>query len=407
MIDITDKAKCCGCGACVQICPKQCISFIPDKEGFDCPVVDVSRCIGCEMCERVCPELNISQPRLPQATYAAINRNETVRRESSSGGVFTLLAETVIARGGVVFGARFDSDWTVRHDKAETSEELAAFRGSKYLQSRIGETFIEAKSHLSEGREVLFSGTPCQIAGLKGYLNKEYANLLTVDFVCHGVPSQGAWKKYLEEKSRALSAPAGKNTDSISLKAGSPWKSISFRDKRLGWKKYGFHLSETALQGGRNTDFTSLNNADKCIYEPFTENDYMRVFLSDLDLRPSCYKCPSKGGRSGSDITLGDFWGIEYVDRSMDDDCGTSLVLINTPKGAKLYRELTLESMRESYEDALRYNRSIEISVVKPPYRELFMSSLEKCGFEIAYNRVFSQSLPAKIRRRLWLKMNK
>ena len=182
MIDITDKAKCCGCGACVQICPKQCISFISDKESFDYPVVDVSRCIGCDMCERVCPELNISLPSRPQATYAAINRNETVRRESSSGGVFTLLAESVVARGGVVFGARFDSDWTVRHDKAETSEELAAFRGSKYLQSCIGETFREAKSNLSDGRVVLFSGTPCQIAGLKGYLNKEYANLLTVDF---------------------------------------------------------------------------------------------------------------------------------------------------------------------------------------------------------------------------------
>ncbi|MDE5693136.1 MAG: Coenzyme F420 hydrogenase/dehydrogenase, beta subunit C-terminal domain, partial [Duncaniella sp.] len=165
-------------------------------------------------------------------------------------------------------------------------------------------------------------------------------------------------------------------------------------DKRLGWKKYGFHLSNLSKDNGG-------------IYEPFTENDYMRVFLSDLDLRPSCYKCPSKGGRSGSDITLGDFWGIEHIDRSMDDDRGTSLVLINTPKGAKLYEELTIESKSEAYEDALRYNRSIERSVVKPPYRELFMSSLEKRGFEIAYNRVFSQALAAKIRRRLWLKMNK
>lgn len=394
MIDIADKAKCCGCGACVQICPKQCISFISDKEGFDYPVVDISRCVGCDMCERVCPELNINLPNRPQATYAAINRDEAVRRESSSGGVFTSLAEAVIARGGVVFGARFDVDWTVRHDKAETSEELAVFRGSKYLQSRIGETFKEVKSLLSEGREVVFSGTPCQIAGLKGYLNKEYSNLLTVDFVCHGVPSPSAWKKYLEEKSRALSVQTVKNTDTTSLKMESPWLCISFRDKRLGWKKFGFHLSNLSKDNGG-------------IYEPFTENDYMRVFLSDLDLRPSCYKCPSKGGRSGSDITLGDFWGIEHIDRSMDDDRGTSLVLINTPKGAKLYEELTLESKSEAYEDALRYNRSIERSVVKPPYRELFMSSLEKRGFEIAYNRVFSQALAAKIRRRLWLKMNK
>ena len=407
MINIVDTAECCGCGACVQICPKRCISFVTDREGFDYPVVDINRCIGCDMCERVCPELNMSRPCRPQTTYAAVNRDEAVRRESSSGGVFTLLAEAIIAKGGVVFGARFDDDWTVCHDKAETFGGLAAFRGSKYLQSRIGETFREAKSYLSDGRVVLFSGTPCQIAGLKGYLNKEYANLLTVDFVCHGVPSPGAWKKYLDEKSRALSAPAGKNTDSTSLKTESHWVCISFRDKRLGWKNFGLHISNTYMPAGKNTDFTSLNNDNEGIYEPFTDNDYMRVFLSDLDLRPSCYKCPSKGGRSGSDITLGDFWGIEHVDRSMDDDCGTSLVLINTPKGAKLYGELALESKCESYEDALRYNRSIERSVVRPPYRELFMSSLEKCGFEIAYNRVFSQSLPAKIRRRLWLKMNK
>ena len=210
MIDIKEKNNCCGCSACVQICPKQCISMAADNEGFLYPQVNSAICIDCGLCEKVCPVINQSAPREPLVVYAAKNNNEDIRLKSSSGGIFTLLAEKVIEEGGVVFGAKFDADWNVVHDYTETIEGLAAFRGSKYVQSIIGDNFKTAKQFLNNGRKVLFSGTPCQIAGLKKYLRKEYDNLLTVDVVCHGVPSPMVWRDYLDYK-RAKRA-AGKNT---------------------------------------------------------------------------------------------------------------------------------------------------------------------------------------------------
>lgn len=189
MIQIKDKSACCGCSACVQSCPKQCIVLKEDKEGFLYPVVNQTLCIACGKCEKVCPELHPFDAVQPLMVYAAKHPDESVRAESSSGGIFTLLADAVIDDGGVVFGARFDTDWSVVHDFTETHEGLQAFRGSKYLQSRIGNTYQLAEKFLKAGRKVLFSGTPCQIAGLKRYLHKDYENLLAIDFVCHGVPS--------------------------------------------------------------------------------------------------------------------------------------------------------------------------------------------------------------------------
>ena len=180
MIDKKEKNNCCGCGACVQICPKQCISMAADNEGFLYPQVNSAICIDCGLCEKVCPVINQSAPREPLVVYAAKNNNEDIRLKSSSGGIFTLLAEKVIEEGGVVFGAKFDADWNVIHDYTETIEGLAAFRGSKYVQSIIDDNFKTAKQFLNNGRKVLFSGTPCQIAGLKKYLRKEYDNLLVV-----------------------------------------------------------------------------------------------------------------------------------------------------------------------------------------------------------------------------------
>ena len=199
MIEIKDKKDCCGCSACVQRCPKQCITLKEDNEGFLYPIVDKKTCIDCGLCEKVCPILHQGEPQKPLKVYAAKNLNEEIRRQSSSGGIFTLLAEQVIQEGGVVFGARFDENWEVKHDYTETIEGLAVFRGSKYVQSRIEDNYKKAEEFLKQGRKVLFSGTPCQIAGLKRFLRKEYEELLTVDFVCHGVPSPGVWRKYLKE----------------------------------------------------------------------------------------------------------------------------------------------------------------------------------------------------------------
>ena len=197
MIQIKEKYECCGCGACVQRCPKHCIEFIKDKEGFLYPKVDETTCINCGLCEKVCPVINQNSIRKPSDIYAASNTNEVIKAESSSGGIFTILAETIINDGGVVFGARFNEQYEVVHDFTDNILGLAAFRGSKYVQSKIGNSFSEAETFLKQNRKVLFSGTPCQITGLKKFLRKEYSNLVTVDFVCHGVPSPEVWRKYL------------------------------------------------------------------------------------------------------------------------------------------------------------------------------------------------------------------
>lgn len=214
MISILDKKKCCGCSACAQRCPKHCIKMIEDSEGFLYPKVDGDTCIDCGLCERVCPIQNPGEDRVPLAVYAAKNPNEVIRRQSSSGGIFTILAEQIIDEGGVVFGAAFNDKWEVEHSYVENKEQLVKFRGSKYVQSKIGESYKDAKSFLKEGRRVLFSGTPCQIAALKKYLRKNYENLFTVDFICHGVPSPGVFRTYLQEEINIESVRqgGGKNT---------------------------------------------------------------------------------------------------------------------------------------------------------------------------------------------------
>ena len=223
MITINNKHNCCGCSACVQACPKQCISFEEDEQGFRYPLVDKAICVDCGMCEKVCPVLNAGEPRQPLAVYAAINPNEEIRKESSSGGIFTALAESVLDEGGVVFGARFNDQWEVVHAYTESKEGLAPFRGSKYVQSRVGETYRQTKVFLQQGRKVMYTGTPCQIAGLKRYLGKEYDQLLTVDVVCHGVPSPMVWRDYLRDIT----------SDNLPQIA-----SINFRDKSTGWKNF-------------------------------------------------------------------------------------------------------------------------------------------------------------------------
>lgn len=362
MINITDKQNCCGCEACVQVCPKQCINFEQDSEGFRYPKVDETICIGCGLCEKVCPVLNTGEPRDPLTSYAAINNNEIERLKSSSGGVFILLARNIISEGGVVFGAKFDEQWNVIHSYSENEEGLTAFMGSKYVQSKIGNTYSQAKEFLKSGRKILFSGTPCQIAGLRQYLRKEYDNLLTVDVICHGVPSPAVWRQYLEEiKKDALQ---GENSVSLSSIPHVPERdtlnnvdditieSISFRDKRLGWTKYSFALTlaKAAADGKQNT--VSLSHIHR-------ENPYFIGFNDwNLYLRPICYSCPFRKLRSGSDLTLADFWGIETLKPEMDDNKGVSVILSNTPKGRDMVKDLHLQKKEVDYLDVVKRNKA-------------------------------------------------
>ena len=336
MISITRKQDCCGCNACAQICPKQCITMQEDDEGFLYPRVDTENCIDCHLCEKICPVSNHGTERKPLKVYAAINKDEEVRKQSSSGGIFTALAEQVIKQGGVVFGARFDERWQVKHDYTETMEGLAAFRGSKYVQSQIGNSYQEAERFLKAGRKVLFSGTPCQIAGLRNYLRKEYDNLLTVDFICHGVPSPMVWRRYLKEEvarqcDRKNSVSAHPIHEEDVLVEG-----ISFRDKTMGWKKFSFALTLSTTNG-------SGDKIQFCSCSPMTKNEYLRGFMSNVYLRPSCYSCAFKCLKSKSDITLGDFWNIRLYNKHLDDNQGLSLMLLNNSRGLCLANAIRSE----------------------------------------------------------------
>lgn len=330
MISISHKSQCSGCGACAQRCPQSCIELKADGHGFFYPVVDADRCVDCHLCEKVCPFLNEKVQQEPVECFAAVNVHPEIRWDSSSGGLFTLLAQCVLASGGVVFGARFDADLTVVHDFTDTVDGLAAFRGSKYVQSVIGDNYKKAEAFLKQGKEVLFSGTPCQIAGLKQYLGKDYDKLTAVEVVCHGVPSPKVWKEYLGGKARNIQA-----------------SDVSFRDKSTGWRDYSVRIGSTK----RRHDY----------------DHYMGCFLGNYSLRQSCFNCPVKSGRSGADIILGDLWGICDIAPSLNDDKGTSLVIVNTGQGMRLVERSGVEKLVPvQYEKAVSHNQAVQHSPVKP-----------------------------------------
>lgn len=367
MIQIKDKKDCCGCSACAQRCPKQCIAMYPDNEGFLYPVVDTTLCINCGLCEKVCPIINQNEPQKPIKVFAAYNKNEEVRLQSSSGGIFTLLAEETIKKGGVVFGVRFDNEWMPVFDYTEAIDGIAPFRGSKYAQATVGTAYKDAETFLKSGREVLFTGTPCQIAGLKKYLRKEYDNLLAVDIICHGVPSPKVWKMYLKETSCKL-IQSSPNDESKEYK--SYITDIAFRNKSTGWKQYSFllKLNIPTKKEDKTTIFSEL----------FYKNSYMRAFLNDTILRPSCYSCPAKQSKSHSDITIADFWGIDKIDPSFDDDKGCGLIFINTTKGDSIYNKLDIISKEKEFEEAVLHNSAYYKSCTPHYNRKKFFQGLDK-----------------------------
>lgn len=376
MIKITEKLECCGCNACVQRCPKHCISMREDNQGFLYPFVDTTSCIDCGLCEKVCPILNAGNIKEPLQVLAAKNKNEDQRLKSSSGGTFILLAEYIINQGGVVFGARFDANWEVEHCYAETTEELEPLMRSKYVQSKIGNTYKQAEQFLKNGRKVMFVGTSCQIAGLKRFLRKEYDNLFAVDFICHGVPSPGIWRKYLEEIKSSRSEAAGKNTVlSLSLKSVPVITGINFREKQqggYGWKKYGFVVqAKSPSKGDKNSVLLS---------SIFNENIFMKGFLANLYLRPSCYKCKAKNGAANSDITIADYWGIQKYHPEFDDDKGVSVVFIHTCRGKGIIKELSsrLDVKDSNLNEATASNTSYNHSVQVPKKYSLFWNIFEK-----------------------------
>ena len=276
-----------------------------------------------------------------------------------------MLAEKILEKGGVVFGAGYNSQWEVSHFYIEKKEGLSAFRMSKYVQSVIGNTYMEAKKFLKQGRVVLFTGTPCQIAGLNNFLRTDYDNLYTMDFVCHGVPSPGVFRWYLKEeidrllKNHQDSSNAFSKISEIPSPAvlasqkGYEIKNICFRDKRKGWKRFSFALDLFPLKGMCRKKQISYS----CT---LNYHVFLRGFFNNLFLRPSCFSCPVRNHKSGSDITIGDWWGIEYINLEMDDDKGVSAIICNSEKGNRIFNSLGLTSLKVDYDTFCRYNPSIK-----------------------------------------------
>ncbi len=354
---ICKEGLCTGCGACVQICPTACISMKADAEGFWYPTIDRTQCINCHLCDRQCPVLAPKNSfAWEKHYYAAYNKKEMDRLASSSGGFFTLLAEQIIKQGGVVFGAAFMPDFSVEHIVVDNFEELYKLRGSKYVQSKIGNCYKAAKKYLEQGRKVLFTGTPCQISGLNSFLGREYGNLYTQDIICHGVPSPLVWEKYIKYREK---------------KAASKTQRTFFRHKKYGWKMYSVQFEFENC-----TEYIQVHSADL----------YMVSFLRNWSLRPSCYECSFKGLDRSSDITLADFWGIDNIAPEMNDDKGCSLVMVNSQKGQDLFNSIAdnVCSMSVDINEAVKYNSSAISSVKIPEQREKFLKKVKKVNFERA-----------------------
>lgn len=381
MTILTDTGRCSGCSACYAICGSEAISMAADAEGFLHPLIDPAKCVDCGLCAKACPALVCQSPREPLAVFAAKANDDDLRMRSSSGGVFTLLSRAVIADGGIVFGAGFDhSDWRVVHKSAENEEELEDLRGSKYVQSDMGDTYKCVKAELRKNRNVLFTGTPCQIAGLRLFLGKEYDNLLLVDVICHAAPSPLAWRKYLENR---LATDCADRTGGL-----KDIMSISFRRKNSGWKRYSL-----SLRFANDEEYLKRQ----------TQDTFLRGFLSELYNRPSCHQCSLRELKSGSDITIGDYWNVHEKFPEMDDDKGTSLILLNTDKGKtafnNIYKALTVTE--SDFFDAARINPAIVKSPAPHKNRNSFFKRIERSGFDGLVIRLLARPVLKRLIRRL------
>lgn len=367
-IIINDKKDCCGCTACESICPKDCITLSTDSLGFKYPSVDEAICIQCGACTRACPMINISAPLEVKETYAALNRDIDQRLQSSSGGIFIVLAQRIISKGGVVYGAVFTPDWMVEHRRAENMADVYPMMGSKYLQSDLKMSYRNVLADLKDGRDVLFTGTPCQVSGLKKFLKKDFTKLLTIEVICHGVPSPASWASYLS-------------------KITGPIESIRFRDKTQGWKNFRFTI--------HTLNTSDSNKTDTLVNETFGANLFMKAFLRNWNLRPSCYDCKSKDGHSQADLTIGDFWGIEKTNILPDDDRGVSCIICRSRYGLDFINDCRdkLKLIEAPYSTVVAGNPSVEKSVILTDCAKRFQRLFPNKGFYEMMNTLEHPSL--------------
>ncbi len=366
---LAERRRCTGCAACYNACPAGAISMQRDEEGFLYPKVDNDRCLHCNACANACPQDRTVCEKEPPKILYAFSKDAQISRSSSSGGIFPLLAAAIVEKGGVVFGAGFDERFRVCHRKITQSGEIPLLRTSKYVQSEIGTTFRAVKAELSAGKTVLFTGTPCQVSALRQYLGSELENLYTQDIICHGVPSPGSWELYLEQ-----------------CHGEKDICGISFRDKTFGWNRFAMRIAYA--------DGTSY-----CV--PATKDPFERAFLANLNLRPACYRCQYKTLNHASDITLGDYWGVELVHPELKDRQGVSLLLVHTEKGQALLDMLSsqLQIGSTDGERAIKFNHAALHSVKWPKHRDDFFSALETERLDRTVERCLKVKTSQKISR--------
>ena len=372
---LTDKRKCCGCSACSHVCPKECIAMLEDNEGFLYPEIDSNKCIECDKCRKVCPVLNADsgkerniRDKVYPVAYGGWNLDNDTRSESSSGGAFSIMAEKILEQGGKVYGCALDNNMNAVHIGVNTKKELYRLRGSKYVQSEIGNVYREIKSILESGRKVLFVGTPCQAAGLNSYLGKHYENLYKVDFICHGVPSPKVFKSYINH---------------LEKERGAQITTFKFRNKDHGWHSSGMQLG-TLIKFDNHKDIRKY---------PAFRDTYMNGFLKDIYLRPSCYNCAFKKlPKDYVDFTIADFWGVNRVSKNLNDGKGTSLILVHNDHGAAFWDQIKagFYYQQVNLESALKHNRSIVCSVAENSGRERFFIEFKEKGYDYVERKYLS-----------------
>lgn len=379
VINVVSESECCGCGACAAACPHGCLRMEPDGVGFLHSVLDERACTGCGLCEKVCPVLVSLGEDGVRGVFWARSRDEAQLAASSSGGVFGLLARLCLQEGGAVYGATFGGRCReVRHVRVEAPGDLDSIMRSKYVQSEVpSEVYWQVEGDLREGRRVLFSGTACQVAGMRSYLERrriDQSNFLCVDVICHGVPSPRLWRAWL---------------DSLAEGEGSEIDEVNFRSKSTGWLTYSLSYK---------------HESEKVNACRFSSDWYMRAFLSNASLRPSCFRCPSKRSCE-SDLTLGDFWGIQSQHPEAFDDRGVSAVIANTEKGIGAFDEIEgrVEWGRSSFEKVVAGNSALATSVESFSEYDEFMSAI-RAGCDVDAMRIrwsFEPSLVQRVRGKL------
>lgn len=359
MIEITEKKNCCGCTACAAVCPKECISMREDAEGFLYPAVNKTTCINCGACEKVCPILHVKQERkFEQEAYIVQNKDQKVLRESTAGGAFTAIAKYALRHGGVVFGVELSNQLVAHHIYVETEKDLARFRNSKYVQSDVGgDTFRQVKSFLNQGRLVCFSGTPCQIEGLKSYLKRDYENLITVDVVCRAVPSPLIFRKYVEYQEQKLA-------DHI--------QTVRFRDKHYGYKYSTMNV---------------ITDKNKGNYHQGVESDpWLRAFFSNICDRPSCHACHFRKQHRVSDFTIWDCFHAGRFSKKLDNDKGATRILVHSEKGKRIFDAIKedFSYIQTEPEAIVAGAKEMKESVAANPRREdFFMDANRMDGVQL------------------------